>query len=106
MNPLPGVLAAREVAGAMSSSLAIVSHRRELWVSLGAADFTRLSLDDLNLSAAVDFRLQDRAVVAHEFMDAFEARWSAAKKDASHADGDGLGYWRYRAQQAAGLAAY
>jgi hypothetical protein len=93
-------------AGAMSSSLAIVSHRRELWVSLGAADFTRLSLDDLNLSAAVDFRLQDRAAVAHEFMDAFEARWSAAKKDASHADGDGLGYWRYRAQQAAGLAAY
>jgi hypothetical protein len=93
-------------AGAMSSSLAIVSHRRELWVSLGAADFTRLSLDDLNLSAAVDFRLQDRAAVAHEFMDAFEARWSAAKKDASQADGDGLGYWRYRAQQAAGLAAY
>jgi hypothetical protein len=39
-------------------------------------------------------------------MDAFEARWSAAKKDASQADGDGLGYWRYRAQQAAGLAAY
>jgi hypothetical protein len=93
-------------AGAMSSSLAIVSHRRELWVSLGAADFTRLSLDDLNLSSAVDFRLQDRAAVAHEFMDAFEARWSAAKKDASQADGDGLGYWRYRAQQAAGLAAY
>jgi hypothetical protein len=93
-------------AGAMSSSLAIVRHRRELSVDLGAADFTRLSLDDLNLSAAVDFRLQDRAAAAHGFMDAFETRWSAGVQDAPQAGGDTSGYWRYRALQAAGLAAY
>jgi hypothetical protein len=93
-------------AGAMSSSLAIVRHRRELWVNLGAADFTRLSLDDLNLSAAVDFRLQDRAAAAHGFMDAFDRRWSAGVANTPQAAADKLGYWRYRALQAAGLAAY
>jgi hypothetical protein len=93
-------------AGAMSSSLAIVRHRQELWVNLGAADFTRLSLGDLNLSAAVDFRLQDRAAAAHEFMDAFEARWSAGKKHAPQTAADGWGYWRYRLLQAAAAAAY
>ena len=93
-------------AGALSSSLAIVRHRRELWVNLGAADFTRVSLDDLNLTAAIDLRLQDRAAAAHEFMEAFEIRWSAGKKNDLQADPEGRGYWRYRALQAAGLAAY
>ena len=93
-------------AGAMSSSLAIVRHRRELWVNLGAADFTRLSLDDFNLSAAVDFRLQDRAAAAHGFMNAFDGLWSAAVGDAPQASVNTLGYWRYRALQAAGLAEY
>ncbi len=91
---------------AMSSSLAIVRHQRELWVNLGAADFTRLALDDLDLSAAVDFRLQDRAAAAHHFVDAFEARWSAGVQHAPQAGGDTWGYWRYRTLQAAGLAAY
>jgi hypothetical protein len=91
---------------AMTSSLAIVRHRRDLRVNLGAADFTRLSLDDLNLSAAVDARLQDRTAAAHGFMDAFEVRWSAGLKEAPRDDGETVGYWRYRVLQAAGLAAY
>lgn len=93
-------------AGAPISSLAIVRHRRELWISLGSADFTRSSLDDLNLSAAVDFRLQDRAAAAHAFMDAFDAAWSAAAPDDSQTGDEAPGYWRYRIMQAAGLAVY
>ncbi len=92
--------------GAMGSSLAIVRHRREMWVNLGAADFTRLTLDDFNLSAAVDLRLPDRAAAARGFMDAFEARWSAGAKNPPPSDGAPPGYWRYRVLQATGLAAY
>jgi hypothetical protein len=92
-------------AGAPISSLAIVRHRRELWVNLGSADFTRSSLDDLNLSAAVDFRLQDRAAAARGFMNAFEAAWSASALDDSQAADEAPGYWSYRLLQAAGLAA-
>jgi hypothetical protein len=92
--------------GAISSSLSIVRHRQELWVNLGAADFTRLGLDDLDLSAAVDFRLQDRAAAAHHFLDAFEARWSSGVRDAPKGGGDTWEYWRYRALQATGLAPY
>ena len=92
--------------GVISSSLSIVRHRRELWVNLGAADFTRLGVDDFDLSAAVDFRLQDRAAAAQHFSDAFEARWSSGVRDAPQGGGDSWGYWRYRALQATGLAAY
>lgn len=92
--------------GAAISSILIARHGRELSVNLGAADFTRLSLDDLNLSAAVDFRLQDRAAAAHAFTSAFEAEWSASVPDTSLPPGDTPGFWSYRVLQAAGLAAY
>jgi hypothetical protein len=92
-------------AGAPISALAIVRHRRDVWVSLGSADFTKSSLDDLNLSAAVDFRLEDRAPAAHRFIDAFEVAWSGAAPEEPQADKE-PGYWRYRIMQAAGLAAY
>ena len=75
-------------------------------MNLGAADFTRLGLDDLDLSAAVDFRLQDRDAAARHFLDAFEARWSSGAREAPQAGGDTWEYWRYRALQATGLAAY
>jgi hypothetical protein len=91
--------------GALSSSLAIVRHRRELSVNLGAADLTRLSLNDLNLSAAVDFRLQARGTAAEAFIGAFEAEWSAAAATPP-ADADAPAYWRYRLLQWGGLAAY
>jgi hypothetical protein len=92
--------------GSPMSSLVIVRHGRELSVNVGAADLTRLSLGDLNLSAAVDFRLQDRAAAAHAFMSAFEAEWSASMPDASLPPADPPGVWSYRVLQAAGLAAY
>jgi hypothetical protein len=92
-------------SGTPSASLAIVQHRRELWVNVGAADFTRLSLGDLNLSAAVEFRLQDRAPAARDFIDGFEAQWSASAANAPEAVA-APGYWTYRVMQAAGLAAY
>jgi hypothetical protein len=91
--------------GAPSASLAIVRHGRELWINVGAADFTRLSLGDLNLSAAVELRLQDRAPAAHDFIDGFEAQWSASAADAPEELG-APAYWSYRVLQATGLAAY
>jgi hypothetical protein len=92
--------------GAAVSSLMIARHGRELSVNLGAPDFTRLSLDDLNLSAAVDFRLQERAAAAHAFMSAFDAEWSASVADHSLPPGAAPSLWVYRLLQAAGLAAY
>jgi hypothetical protein len=91
--------------GVSSASVAIVQHRRDLWINVGAADFTRLSLADLDLSAAVEFRLQDRAPAARDFIDGFEAQWSAAAAGAPEA-ADAPGYWSYRLLQVAGLAAY
>ena len=85
--------------------MAIVRHRRELWINVGAADFSRLSLGDLNLSAALEFRLRDRAPAARDFLDGFEAQWTAAIADPPEA-GAAPAYWSYRALQAAGLAAY
>jgi hypothetical protein len=92
-------------SGTPGASLAIVRHRRELWINVGAADFTRLSLGDFNLSAAVEFRLQDRAPAARDFVDGFEARWTTSVADAPETVA-APAYWSYRVLQAAGLAAY
>jgi hypothetical protein len=93
-------------AGEAGSSLALVRQRRELWVNLGAADFTRPTLDDLNLSAAVELKLPNNASAARRLGDAFEARWSAAAADSPQDEAVQPGYWRYRLLQVAGLAAY
>ena len=93
-------------AGAAGSSLAIVGHRRELTVNVGAADLTRPSLGDLNLSAAVELRLEAGAPAARRFSAAFEEQWSGASPATAPSDGDAPGYWRYRILQAAGLASY
>ncbi|HEX4152861.1 MAG TPA: hypothetical protein VHY75_11710 [Steroidobacteraceae bacterium] len=93
-------------AGQARSSLAIVRHHRELWVSVGAVDFSRLTLDDLDLSSALELRLQANAPAARRFNDAFEAQWSGSAADPPSADSIAPGYWRYRALQSAGLAAY
>jgi hypothetical protein len=92
--------------GDASSSLAMVRQHRELWVNVGAADFTRLTLDDLNLSAALELKLRHDAAAARRFTDAFDARWTASVPDAAPIDAIQPTYWRYRALQAAGLAAY
>ena len=93
-------------AGEASSSLALVRQHRELWVYVGAADFTRPTLDDLNLSAALELELGHNAAAARRFSDAFEAQWAASAADAAPAETIHPTYWRYRALQAAGLAAY
>jgi hypothetical protein len=93
-------------AGTAMASLAIVRHRREVWIDVGAADFTRSSLDDLNLDAAMDLRLQERAAAARNFIDAFERTWSAASSADPPGSADAPAYWTYRVLQVAGLASY
>jgi len=85
------------------AALLMVHRRGELWASVGAADYTRLSLGDLNLEAAVELRLPERAMAAHALDDYFAQVWSGA---ARHAEDPRSGYWRYRFMEAAGLAAY
>ena len=88
------------------SSLAIVRHRHELWVNLGAADLTRPTLGDFNLSTAIDIRLQDRAPAARGFVEFFETLWSGASAKDPLDTADAPGYWSYRLLQTAEIAAY
>jgi PLD-like domain len=88
------------------TALAIIRHRGELWVNLGAADFTRLSLDDFNLEVAVELRLPVRAAAARTILEIFSRQWSGATADARLADDSRSAYWRYRLLQAAGLAGF
>jgi hypothetical protein len=93
-------------AVAMPTALAMVRHRGELWVYLGAADYTRPSLDDCNLEAAIELRLPVRAAAARTLTDIFAIRWSNAAVGAQYADVSQTAYWRYRLLQAGGLAAF
>jgi hypothetical protein len=88
------------------TALAIIRHRGELWVNLGAADFTRPSLDDFNLEAAVELRLPARAAASRAVLEIFSRQWSSATADARFADDSKAAYWRYRLLQAAGLAGF
>jgi hypothetical protein len=88
------------------TALAIIRHRGELWVNLGAADFTRPSLDDFNLEAAVELRLPARSAAARAVLEIFSRQWSGASADARLADDSKSAYWRYRLLQAAGLAGF
>jgi hypothetical protein len=89
-----------------STSFAIVRHRSEVWVSVGALDFTRPSLGDFNLEAAVELRLAERAAAARVFDAHFAAQWSTSAPYAQYAKEGQAAYWRYRLLEAAGLAAY
>jgi len=93
-------------AAAAHTALAVVRHGGELWVSLGAADFTRPSLDDFNLEAAVELRLPARAAAARSFAAHFAEQWSSAAPYARSADESPGAYWRYRVRQTAGLAGF
>ena len=88
------------------TALAMIRHRGELWVNLGAADFTRPSLDDFNLEAAVELRLPARSAAARAVLEIFSRQWSSATADARLADDSKSAYWRYRLLQAAGLAGF
>ena len=62
--------------GASAVSLVLVRHRRELWAGLSSAELSRAALGDLNLSAALELRLQEGAPAAQRLAGAFEAQWS------------------------------
>jgi hypothetical protein len=71
-------------AGA-TASLAFVARRGELWASAGAADFTRLSLDDIDLESAVELRLPERAAAARSLEAYFADTWARGASYAAHA---------------------
>jgi len=90
----------------MPTALALVRRRAELWVYLGAADYTRPSLDDCNLEAAIELRLPVRAAAARALAENFANQWSSAAVSARYADESQAAYWRYRLLQAGGLAPF
>jgi hypothetical protein len=92
-------------AGA-TASLALVARRGELWASAGAADFTRPSLDDIDLESAVELRLPERAAAARSLEAYFADTWASGAAYAAHAVESEADYWRYRIKEAAALAAF
>jgi PLD-like domain len=88
------------------TALAMIRRRAELWVYLGAADYTRPSLDDCNLEAAIELRLPVRAAAARALAENFANQWSSAAINARYADESQVAYWRYRLLQAGGLAPF
>ena len=93
-------------AAALPTALAIVRRRAELWVYLGAADYTRPSLDDCNLEAAIELRLPARAQAARALAESFANQWLSAAVGAPYADESQASYWRYRLLQAGRLAPF
>jgi hypothetical protein len=89
-----------------TASVAFVVRRGELWASIGAADFTRPSLDDVDLESAIELRLPERAAAARALEAHFAAKWSAGAADPRYAVASQTDYWRYRFTEAAALAAY
>lgn len=88
------------------TALAIIRHRNELWVNVGAADFTRPSLDDFNLGAALELRLPASAGAARALAGHFARQWSSAAAYGRYADESRGAYWQYRVLEAGGLAAF
>jgi len=89
-----------------TASLVLMRRRRELWATLSAADLSRAALGDLNLAAAAELRLPERAAAARALTDHFAAAWAAAAPYARYADESRWAYWRYRLLEAAGIAAF
>jgi hypothetical protein len=87
-------------------SLALIARRGELWASTGAADFSRPSLDDVDLESAVELRLPVRAAAAGTLAAHFEGKWAAAAAYARHAQESRADYWQYRFKEAAALAPF
>jgi cardiolipin synthase A/B len=89
-----------------SASLAWVARRGELSASVGAADFTRPSLDDINLESAIEVRLPEREAAAHALEGHFAEEWAAGAAYTRYAVESQTDYWQYRFKQAAALAAF
>jgi len=89
-----------------TASLAFVVRRGELWASAGAADFTRPSLDDIDLESAIELRLPERATAARALEAYFDGTWAIGAAYAAYAVDSEADYWRYRLKEAAALAAF
>jgi hypothetical protein len=89
-----------------TASLALVARRGELWASAGAADFTRPSLDDIDLESAIELRLPERAAAAHDLQTHFAAEWAAAAAYSRYAVDSQSDYWQYRLMESAALTAF
>ena len=90
----------------VTASLALVARRGELWASVGAADFTRPSLDDIDLESAIELRMPLRAAAARALETHFSAKWAAGAAYPRYAVESPADYWRYRFMEAAALAVY
>ena len=89
-----------------TASLAFVARHGELWASAGAADFTRPSLDDVDLESAIELRLPERAAAARALENHFDAKWAAGAAYSRYAVESQTDYWQYRFAAAAALAAF
>jgi phosphatidylserine/phosphatidylglycerophosphate/cardiolipin synthase-like enzyme len=88
------------------SGLLLVRHGADMWMNWGSADFTRRDLDDLNLEAAVELRMQVRSAPARAATEYFTRQWSGASADADFARASIVDYWRYRFAEATGLSSF
>jgi hypothetical protein len=86
--------------------MTLIQHRSDLWMSLGSADGTRRSLDDLNLDADVELRMPARAAPARAAAAYFEQQWTGAEAYERRADESAAKYWRYRIMEATGMAGF
>ncbi len=89
-----------------TASLAWVAHQGELWTSAGAADFTRASLDDIDLESAIELRLPERAAAARALQTHFAAKWAAGATYPLYAVESQADYWQYRFREAVGLTGF
>jgi cardiolipin synthase len=89
-----------------TASLAFVARRGELWATAGAAEFTRPSLDDIDLESAIELRLPLHAAAARALESHFDATWGDGAAYARYAVESTADYWRYRFMSAAQLAAF
>src|SRR5580693_5702639 len=96
----------RERPALATAAFAFVARRGELWASTGAADFTRPSLDDVDLESAIELRLPERAAAARALESHFAAKWAAGAAYPRYAVESQADYWQYRLMAAAPLAAY
>jgi hypothetical protein len=89
-----------------AAALAFVAHRGELSACVGAADFTRPALDDIDLESAFELRLPERAAAARALESHFDATWAAGDAYSRYAIESPAAYWRYRLTETAALAAF
>ena len=92
--------------GASQPKLLVLRHRTDVWMNLGAANFTRRNLADLNLAASVELRMPARAGPARAVSAYFAEAWSGASADADFVDESAAAYWRYRFAEATGLSSF